>query len=297
MKCMKKLTAMLLTATVLAGLLAGCGKTTDPNPTQSDGPVTEFTTVEAGKLTVALSPDFAPMEFVDVTKTGQDQFVGFDPTLARYIAAELGLELVITPMDFNACQTAVSMGSVDMAISGFSWTAPRAENYNLSDTYHAGDNEDGQTLICMKSAGDKYKDAPNVEGLRAGAQGASLQEIMVTEQLPNAELVRYQDITMGVMQLRNGDFDVMAVADGNAEALIAANPDVALTGFDFEVDEKYTDNLILLKKGNDVLTEKVNEILAKAKAAGLYEGWYDEAKELANIGTEVSYDEEGNPIQ
>ena len=33
-----------------------------------------------------LSPDFSPMEFVDSSKTGQDQYVGFDVTLAKYIA-------------------------------------------------------------------------------------------------------------------------------------------------------------------------------------------------------------------
>ena len=58
-------------------------------------------------LTVAMSPDFAPMEFVDTSKTGQDQFVGFDITLANYIAQELGLTLEIKPMSFDACQTAV----------------------------------------------------------------------------------------------------------------------------------------------------------------------------------------------
>lgn len=298
MKYTKKLTALLLTAATLGGALAGCsGGGDSANTTPAPDGQATFTTVTEGKLTVALSPDFAPMEFVDASKTGQDQYVGFDVTLSQYIADELGLELVITPMSFEACQIAVSMGSVDMSVSGFSWTADRAENYNLSDTYHAGDNEDGQTTICLASAGDKYKDAPNMEGLKAGAQGASLQEIMIKEQLPNAELVNYADITTGVMQLRNGDFDIMAVADGNAEAIIAANPDIALTGFDFEVDEKYTDNLILLQKGNDALTEKVNEILAQAKEADLYPGWYEDAKALANIGTEVSYDDEGNVVE
>ena len=288
----KKLTALLLAATMLTGVLAGCGGNNDDNA--DDG---TLKTVTPGKLTVATSPDFAPMEFVDASKSGQDQYVGFDVTLAKYIAENMGLELVISPMSFDACQTAVSMGAVDMAISGFSWTADRAENYNLSDTYHAGDNEDGQTTICLKYAGDKYKDAPNMEELKAGAQGASLQEIMVKEQLPNATLVNYENITTGVMQLRNGDFDIMALADGNAAAIIAANPDLALTGFDFEVDEKYTDNLVLLQKGNDALTEEVNKILAQAKAADLYPGWYEDAKALANIDTEVSYDDEGNAAQ
>ena len=71
---------------------------------------------------VALSPDFAPMEFVDTSKTGQDQYVGFDVTLAKYIADKLGVKLVIEPMSFEACQAAVSTKDVDLSISGYSRT-------------------------------------------------------------------------------------------------------------------------------------------------------------------------------
>ena len=280
---------------VPAGNAAPAGSTA---PAEGAAPGAGFTTVEAGKLTVATSPDFAPMEFVDASKSGQDQYVGFDITLAKHLAEQMGLELVITPMDFNACQVAVAMGSVDMAISGFSWTYERSENYNLSDSYHAGDNEDGQTTICLASDGDKYADAPHVEGLKVGVQGASLQELLAKEQLTNAQVIPFQDLTTAVMQLRNGDFDIMACADGNASAIIAANPDLALTGFDFEVSDQYKDNLILLQKGNDALTAKVNEILAAAKESGVYAAWYDEAKALAGIDSaaEISYDEDGNPI-
>ena len=98
-------------------------------------------------LTVALSPDYSPMEFVDTSKSGQEQYVGFDVTLANYIADELGMTLEIKPMSFDACQTAVQLGNVDLGISGFSWTADRAENYEISDYYVAGENETEQTLI------------------------------------------------------------------------------------------------------------------------------------------------------
>lgn len=295
----KNFAAFLLTLCLLAATLTACGGNAGTTAGSGSETAKETATVTPGKLTVATSPDFAPMEFVDASKTGQEQYVGFDVTLAKYLAKEMGLELQIMPMDFDTCQIAVSMGQVDMAISGFSWLPQRAENYNLSDTYHAGGNEDGQTTICMASAGDKYKDAPNVEGLKVGVQGASLQEFFAKEQLPNAEIVVFQNLTTGTMQLRNGDFDIMACADGNADAIIAANPDMALTGFDFVVDEAYTDNLILMQKGNDSLTETVNGILAQAKAEGLYGGWYDEARALAGIASaaEVSYDENGNPVE
>ena len=62
------------------------------------------------------------------------------------------------------------------------------------------------------------------------------------------------------------------------------------------VDAAYEANVIMLPKGADELTAKVNEILAKAYAAGYYGEWYAEALELAGAETsvDVSYDDDGN---
>ncbi len=287
---MKKLLSALLALTMLACLFAGCASS-GSNASNASG----IQTVTPGKLTVATSPDFAPMEFVDASKTGQDKFVGFDITLAGYIAEQLGLELVITPMSFDACQTAVSTGIADMSLSGFSWTEARAENYNLSDYYNTG-NEDAQVLITLAENGDKYADAASVDGLKVGVQTASLQEQLTGDQLKNAEMVVFSDLTTALMQLRNGDFDCMAVAEGNGLSIIANNPDIAMSGFQFEVDPKYTGNVILMKKGADDLLKKVNEIMAQAVEQDLYTGWYEDAKALAGTGSEVSYDDSGNEL-
>ncbi len=282
---MKKIIAIALAALMLTALFAGCGSSANAS---NDG----IQTVVAGKLTVATSPDFAPMEFVDATKDGQDKYVGFDLSLAKYFAEQMGLELVITPMSFDACQTAVQMGTVDMAISGFSWKEDRAENYNLSDYYHAGDNEDEQTLITLAENAGKFTTVESLAGLKVGAQTASLQESLCQEQLPDNELVIVSDLTTALMQLRNGDFDVLAVAKGNGDAIIANNPDIANAGFNFFVDEKYTGNVVMMQKGNDALTDLVNTMLASSKDQ--WDAWYNEAKSIAGI--EVSYDDEGNEI-
>ena len=114
-----------------------------------------------------------------------------------------------------------------------------------------------------------------------------------------AELVIFSDINTGVLQLKKGDFEAIAVATGNGDAIAANNPEVVVTDFTFEVDEAAENNLILLQKGADELTEQVNAILAKAYDAGLYGEWYAEAEALAGIDTaaDVSYDEDGNVAQ
>ena len=281
---MKKLFALML-AILMVLSMAACGAQTGANKT-------EIKTITPGVLTVAISPDFAPMEFVDPTKEGQDMFVGFDVTLSKYIAESLGLELVIMPMSFDACQTAVYAGTVDMSISGFSWTEEREENYNISDYYQAGDNEDAQCLITLASNGDKFSTIEGLAGAKIGAQNASLQQSLVTEQLPDNELILFTDLGTAVLQLKSGEFDCIAVAQGNGDAIIASNPEIAHSGFNFVVDQKYTGNVILMQKGNDVMTMAVNSALAGS--ADLWDTWYNDAK--AQAGIDMSFDDEGNAI-
>ena len=296
---MKKIIAFALAALLAMSLFAGCSaapaaKAEEPALYTLTGNFkdTKVTTITEGKLTVAISPDFAPMEFVDPTKSGQDMYVGFDVILGNYIAEELGLELVIMPMDFSACQTAVYTGAVDMSISGYSWSEEREANYNLSDYYYAGENENEQVLITLASNGDKFATADALVGAKVGAQNASLQQSLVEAQLPDSELVPFTDLGTAVLQLKSGDFDCIAVADGNGDAIIAKNPEIAKSGFVFYVDPKETGNVIMLQKGADDLTNVVNQILANSQQ--YWDAWYAHASSISGI--DQSYDEFGNAI-
>ena len=103
---MRRIIAFALALLMMGVLCCGCDR---PEPVSQADPETN------GVLRISTSPDFAPMVFVDPTKSGQDQFVGFDITLAKFIADELNMELEIMPMDFNSCQMAVYAGTVDMS--------------------------------------------------------------------------------------------------------------------------------------------------------------------------------------
>lgn len=234
-----------------------------------------------GVLYVTLSPDFAPIEFVDSSKDGQEQYVGFDVTLAKYIADYIGVDLVIEPMSFDACQTAVYTGSVPMSISGYSWTEERSENYEISDYYYAGDNETEQVILIKKTNADKYTSAEDFSGVDVGAQNASLQMNLLTSQLPDANPITIGDLGVGVLELQNGSIEALAVAKGNAEMILDSNPDLMICPWEFEVAAEYEANVILITKGETALLNVVNEALAKAYADGLYGTWYEDAVALA----------------
>ena len=270
---MKKIVALLLALTMVFALAACGSKNEAKNALEK---------IKAeGVLTVALSPDFSPMEFVDSSKQGQEQYVGFDVFLANYLAQELGVKLEIQAMSFDACQTAVAMDAVDMSISGYSWTETRAENYELSDYYYAGENETEQVLLIRAADAEKYTTAEDFKGVEVGAQNASLQQEYVTKQLPDAKLQTIGDIGVGVMELQAGNIEALAVAIGNGKQIIANNPDLVMCEWQFDVAAEYEANVIMMHKGDTALLAAVNEALAEAYDNGYYGEWYEAALELA----------------
>ena len=270
---MKKIIALVLALCMVFALCA-CGSSGKKFSTVKD-------IQKAGVLTVATSPDFAPMEFVDSSKSGQEQYVGFDITLAQFIADKLGVALEIDAMSFDACQTAVYTGNVDLSISGYSWTEERAQNYELSDYYYAGENETEQVILIRKDDADKYTSAEDFAGADVGAQNASLQMMLLTEQLPDANPITVGDINVGVLELQSGNIEALAVAKGNADAILVNNTDLAICDWMFEVAAEYEANVIMITKGNTALLEFVNECLAEAYEAGYYGDWYDDAVALS----------------
>ena len=308
----KSLVLLLSLAMIFTLVLSACGgggEEAAPEEAGGDSAAAAYDKILEGlnseavdtdeEIVVAMSPDFAPMEFVDLSRTGDDQYVGYDVLLAKYIANHLGKKLVIKPMSFDAVMTAVQTGNADMGISGFSWTAERAENYFITDWYEAGENETEQVVITTAENEGKLTDAASFEGLKVGAQGGSLQELLVKEQLPGAECVLMTDLNDLATALLTGKIDALAVAQGNGESFISANDGkLAQSGFQFEIDEKYKNNVVLINKDNAELGEQVNAVIAQQKADDVADAWYEASQMLGNIKTidELGYDDQGNKI-
>ncbi len=83
------------------------------------------------QLVVATNAEFAPWEY----KEG-DKFYGIDMEIAKILADELGLELVIDNMEFDMVVGAVGKQGVDIAMSGITITAERLEAINFSTPYY-----------------------------------------------------------------------------------------------------------------------------------------------------------------
>ena len=242
--------------------------------------------LEAGVITMATSPDFAPYEFEDIS-SGETTYAGADVELGKYIAEKLGVELQIEAMDFNACQGAVSMGSVDMSISGFAYTEERAENCGISDGYNITSDEEEQGILILKSRADELSSAEGFAGKTVAVQNASLQQQLRNEQLPDAKEEVITSLNDGIMMLITEKIDGMACAVDVAEQYCTNYPDLALSDFYFDYESQGT--RILVPKGEDELLEAINEIIAEVNELGIYQEWVDEGIELAtSLGIETN---------
>ena len=85
------------------------------------------------QLVVATNAAFAPYEYVK-----GDKFAGIDMEIAKLLADELGMELVIEDMDFDAVVTSVGKNNVDLAMAGLTVTASREQSVTFSDAYYEG---------------------------------------------------------------------------------------------------------------------------------------------------------------
>ena len=276
MKKMKKLFCAALAAAMLMATMSGCGS--------SQNRLEKIK--ESGKLVLATSPDFAPLEFEDLS-SGEAQYVGSDIELAKYIAEKLGVELEISAMDFSAVQAAIPSGQADIAISGFARTEERAQNLELSTPFNITE-DGGQTVLVAKGQGANYTAAEDFSGLQIGAQNGSLQYNLVSSQLPeDVEIVPVGSLNDGVLMLETGKIDALASDLSNAELLLESHDGIETTDFMFEYSSE--GNVAAVKKGETELIEAVNEIIEEVNELGLYEQWKEEATELAkSLGLEVN---------
>ena len=241
--------------------------------------------LQAGVITCATSPDFAPNEFIDIS-SGETKYVGCDMELAQYIADSLGVKLEIVPMKFDAIKAAVTTGQVDMAISGLAYTEERAKNMQLSELFGNTDADEGQGIIVLKENVDKLKTADDFNGKTILAQNGSVQLDLPTTQLPKANGTPIADVNHGAMEVITGQADGLTLDLAVAKVLITAHKELAISDFKFEYESK--GNVIGCTKGETKLVNALNMVVKEVNEKGLYKQWKDKAVELAkSLGVEV----------
>ena len=133
------------------------------------------------QLVVATNAAFEPFEY----KNGNDYY-GVDMEIAALLAEKLGMELVISNMDFDAVCLSVGQHKCDIAMAGLTVKPDREEYVTFSKSYYTASQKlivrsDDNTFADCKSAEDIEKILNGFDGkIKVGVQNGTTGALYCT---------------------------------------------------------------------------------------------------------------------
>ncbi len=274
---MKKKFSLLLVAVLMFSLVltacGGNGSNVD-NGKDDENTSTLQKIQDSGKIILGTSADYPPFEFHTMID-GKDEIVGFDIEIAKYIADELGVELVIQDMDFDKLLGGLSTGMLDMVIAGMNPDPGREANF--TDIYY----EANISVLAHKDNASQFTKVEDLYGKSVGAQIGTVQEDIARESIKDADVKALTTNSDIVMNLKTKKLQAGLLETPVAESYAAVNDDLLVIE-DFVIDSGTGGVAVAVQKGDDELTQKLNEILEDIKSQGLIEKWFIEANKLVS---------------
>ncbi len=266
---MKKIFAMVLALAMILSC-AACG-----GSSKAKGDLLEEIKAQ-GYIELCTEPYFAPFEFVDPSKTGDDQYVGVDIEIAKYIAEKIGVELRIVPLDFTAVLAGIADGKYDIAISAIAYSPSRAEAMRLSNVYKP--NSGGYGFLTRTEDVDKYSSVEDLKDAVVITQSGSVQESLYNQNVKACkEFKLVANMTDGYLAVAEGKADVCICSTESAQLYAEANGGLAIPDFRFEVDPNMNGTVVAMPlKDSESLLEVVNEAIAELNAQGKIDQWNEE---------------------
>ena len=267
MKKFAKLAAVIMAAAMLLSLCA-CGQPAD-----------------SGKKTITLgtSADYPPFEF-HVLKDGVDTIVGIDVSMAKAIAAEMGVELQIKDIAFDSLLIELGQGTVDFVIAAMEKDAERDAAADFSDPYYT---DVPPKIVALKENAGNYASLADFSGKTVGAQTGTTKADIVTGDMAGANPLLLQSVNELVNGLVNAKCDAIVLDGAVADKYVATND--ALAVVDISLGEAAEPYRVAVKEGDpDKLLDSINAAIKKAIENGDIATWMEEADTLSSqaIGLE-----------
>ncbi|MBQ7242006.1 MAG: amino acid ABC transporter substrate-binding protein [Firmicutes bacterium] len=263
---MKKILAVIMASAVVVGLLSGCGSKEVEKASEEIQKAAEVVeeNLEEGKgtFTVGFDQEFPPYGYV-----GDDgEFTGFDLDLAAEVANRLDLELVLTPIDWDAKDMELNSGAIDCIWSGFTING-REDLYTWSKPY----TDNSQVFVVKKASG--IEDFDDLAGSIVEVQtDSSAQQALDSEEFAELkatfdDYILVPNYNQAFMDLESGAVDAVAMDIGVARFQIEGKEDTYRILEEPIVSELYGIGFL---KGNEELRDKVQEAMDEIVADGTF---------------------------
>jgi ABC-type amino acid transport substrate-binding protein len=213
-----------------------------------------------GTITMATNAGFKPLEY----RKG-DKIVGIDADMAAEIAKDMGKELEIVDMDFNAVVESISSGKYDLGIAGLSKTPDREKAVDFSEPYF-----ESQQMILVKSDNTTITNGDSLKGKKIAVQEGTLGQTIVEELdgVNSKDIQRYRNYVDAVEALKSNKADAIVMDKYPAESFVNVN-----NGQLKMLDEVMATDVycVAVKKGNTELLEQVNKTIKRIQEDGTLE--------------------------
>lgn len=272
---MKKNISKLILLVMSLVLVVGCTATKNSNENDKADVLSKIKA--NGKLVVGTAPGYPPFEFT-VNKSGKSQVVGADIDLAKKIADEIGVELEIKAMDFDALIMALQSSKVDMVITSMTPTEERKKSVDFSDVYFEGTN----SIIVNSNFSKDISKEDDLKNIVLGVQRGSVQEIYAKEVLKAPKIKSLTAIPDLIADMKNGNID--GIIASTVVAKINANQYEGIKLIDVNLSQANKEEAaIAIKKGdNKSLLDIVNKTIKSLKDSGQYEEILNKNIDLAS---------------
>lgn len=186
------------------------------------------------QLVVATNAAFEPFEY-----TVGDSYAGIDMEIAKLLADELGKELVIDNMDFDAVCLSVGQHKCDIAMAGLTVNPDREASVTFSKTYYKASQRvvvkgDDTTFDDCKTADDVLKKLQSFDAsVKIGYQNGTTGGMYINNESDYASNnlkvtgKGYKNGSLAVQDLINGNINYVIIDSAPADSIVKSINEVA----------------------------------------------------------------------
>lgn len=186
------------------------------------------------QLVVATNAAFEPFEY-----TVGDSYAGIDMEIAKLLADELGKELVIDNMDFDAVCLSVGQHKCDIAMAGLTVNPDREASVMFSKTYYKASQRvvvkgDDTTFDDCKTADDVLKKLQSFDAsVKIGYQNGTTGGMYINNESDYASNnlkvtgKGYKNGSLAIQDLINGNINYVIIDSAPADSIVKSINEVA----------------------------------------------------------------------
>lgn len=237
--------------------------------------------LDRGVLRVGMS-SFKPWAM----RSKDGKFIGYEPDVARQLAADMGVGLEIVPTAWDGIIPALIAKKFDLIVGGMSVTPQRNLQVNFShgyggNIYNLAANRARQPDAT--SAGD-FNQPDIVFALRRG----TIPVKIVQAQMPKAQIRQFDDEAAALQEVLNGNADAWVGAEPGPAEFVAENPDKVWLPLPDHLASDHAG--IAMRKGDPDALNFINNWIALKKSEGWlrarHDYWFKGKEWLPLVGSE-----------